>query len=82
MARRRKSSSKSKSRRPDLPPGFSFSLNRALGITRLKQYIARKTGIPTTKRGRQQKVGRLLGCQVVPLLLIGLGVAAVWVRGH
>ena len=44
-------------------PGLSisFSWRRALGVTRTKQKIARKTGIPTTKAGRQRKVGRLLG---------------------
>ena len=41
-------------------PGLTFSWKRALGITRLKQRIARKTGIPTTKQGRQRKVERLL----------------------
>lgn len=38
-------------------PGLSFSLNRALGITRLKQNIAHKTGLPTTKAGLERKVG-------------------------
>lgn len=41
-------------------PGLTFSWKRALGITRLKQRIARKTGIPTTKQGRQRKRERLL----------------------
>ena len=36
-------------------PGLSFSWKRALGITAAKQRIARATGIPTTKAGRQQK---------------------------
>ena len=46
-------------------PGLSFSWKRALGITAAKQRIARATGIPTTKAGRQQKIGRMLtggGC--------------------
>lgn len=30
-------------------PGLSFSLKRALGVTTVKQKIARKTGIPMTK---------------------------------
>lgn len=38
-------------------PGLSFSLKRAVGITAVKQKIARKTGIPTTKQGLQRKVG-------------------------
>jgi len=41
--------------------GLSFSLNRFLGITGLKQKIARKIGIPLTKQGRQTKIGRWLG---------------------
>ena len=41
-------------------PGLTFSWKRALGITRLKQAIARKTGIPTTKQGRQRKLERTL----------------------
>lgn len=40
-------------------PGLTFSWKRALGITRLKQRIARKTGIPTTKQGRRRKLERL-----------------------
>ena len=40
-------------------PGLTFSWKRALGITRLKQKIARKTGIPTTKQGRQRKIERI-----------------------
>ena len=41
-------------------PGLTFSWKRALGITALKQRIARKTGIPTTRQGRQRKMERLL----------------------
>ena len=40
--------------------GFSFSLNRLLGITAVKSKIARTTGIPTTKGGLERKVGRSL----------------------
>jgi hypothetical protein len=46
-------------------PGVSFSWKRALGITRAKQRFARMTGIPTTKAGRQRKIGGALtggGC--------------------
>jgi hypothetical protein len=38
--------------------GFSFSWKRALGITSVKQKIARETGIPTTINGMERKVGR------------------------
>ena len=51
-------------------PGLSFSWKRALGITSAKRKIAKATGIPTTKAGRQRKVGNLLGIKIfLPLLL-------------
>jgi hypothetical protein len=44
-----------------LGPGLTFSWKRLLGITRLKSAVARKTGIPTTRSGRQRKLGKMLG---------------------
>lgn len=41
-------------------PGLSFSLKRALGVTAVKQKIARKTGILMTKQGLERKVGKTL----------------------
>lgn len=41
-------------------PGLSFSLKRALGISRLKVNASRKTGVPTTKGGVERKVGKAL----------------------
>lgn len=41
-------------------PGVTFSWKRALGITKVKQQIARETGIPTTKQGLERKVGAAL----------------------
>ena len=41
-------------------PGLSFSLKRAVGISAVKQNVARKTGIPTTKQGLERKVGRMV----------------------
>jgi hypothetical protein len=38
-------------------PGLIFSWKRALGITQVKQKIARTTGIPTSKAGLQRKIG-------------------------
>jgi len=38
-------------------PGVTFSWKRALGITKVKQQIARETGIPTTKQGLKRKIG-------------------------
>jgi hypothetical protein len=44
-----------------LIPGLSFSWKRALGITSAKQKVAKATGIPTTKAGRRNKLGKLFG---------------------
>lgn len=41
-------------------PGFSFSLKRALGITQLKQKIARETGVPTSRQGVERKIGKTI----------------------
>jgi len=41
--------------------GFNFAWKRALGIDLAKRRIARATGIPTTRAGRQRKLGRWLG---------------------
>lgn len=41
-------------------PGLSFSLKRALGVTAVKQKIARRTGVPMTKQGLERKVGKTL----------------------
>ncbi len=42
-----------------------FSWKRQLGVTKVKQKIARTTGIPTTKQGRKRKrdatIAKLLG---------------------
>ena len=38
-------------------PGVSFSLKRALGITKLKRKFTQATGIPTTKSGVERKIG-------------------------
>lgn len=38
-------------------PGLSFSLKRAVGVTAVKQKIAKKTGIPLTKQGVERKIG-------------------------
>lgn len=47
-------------------PGVSFSLKRALGITKLKRQFTKSTGIPTTKSGIERKIG-----QAVMDLLLG-----------
>jgi hypothetical protein len=42
--------------------GTSFSWKRAAGISAAKGRIARVTGIPTTRQGRQRKLGAATGC--------------------
>lgn len=41
-------------------PGLSFSWRRAVGITAVKQRVARATGIPTTRAGMERKVGGMI----------------------
>lgn len=41
-------------------PGLSFSWKRALGITQVKQKIARETGIPLSKTGVERKIGKTI----------------------
>ena len=41
-------------------PGLSFSWKRTLGITQLRQRVARQTGIPTSKAGMERKIGNAI----------------------
>lgn len=41
-------------------PGLSFSWKRALGISQLRQKVARQTGLPTSKAGLQRKIGSMI----------------------
>lgn len=41
-------------------PGVTFSWKRALGITKVKQQIAKKTGIPLSKQGLERKIGAMV----------------------
>ncbi len=53
-----------------------FSWKRLIGITRVKQNFARKTGIPTTKGGLERKIGGMIlgkGCLVVIFGLVVIG---------
>jgi hypothetical protein len=59
-------------------PGVSFSLKRATGVTNAKRKIAKATGIPTTKSGRQRKAGKILtggGCIVYVLAFLLIAVS-------
>ena len=41
-------------------PGLTFSLKRAIGVSALKQKVARKTGLPLTKQGLERKIGGIV----------------------
>jgi len=55
-----------------------FSWKRLIGISRVKSNISRKIGIPLTKSGRNQKIGRIAskGCMgalaivTIPIVLL------------
>lgn len=38
-------------------PGLSFSPERSMGITKIKQKVSKAAGIPMTKQGLERKVG-------------------------
>jgi len=62
-------------------PGVSFSWKRAIGISNIKRKISKTTGIPTTKSGRQRKIGKTItggGC-LVSILVVFSGIASLMV---
>ena len=44
-----------------LGPGLSFSWKRALGVTKAKRRVSKKTGIPMSRGGRRMKLGKWMG---------------------
>lgn len=40
--------------------GLSFSLSRAIGLAGIKNRVAKKTGVPTTRGGLERKIGSSL----------------------
>lgn len=44
-----------------LGPGLTFSWKRALGVTAAKRKVSRATGIPLSRTGRRNKLGKFLG---------------------
>lgn len=46
-------------------PGLSISLKRAVGISGVKNKVAKKLGVPTTKQGLERKIGDALISAVV-----------------
>ncbi len=49
-------------------PGLTFSWKRAVGISKVKQNVARATGVPTTKQGVERKVGRFIINEITKLI--------------
>jgi len=47
------------------------------GLTDARRKLAKATGIPTTRGGRQRKVGRMAGCAVPFLFLAALALLVV-----
>lgn len=41
-------------------PGLTYSIKRAVGISALKQKVARQTGLPLTKQGLERKIGGMV----------------------
>ena len=58
-------------------PGLSFSWKRASGLTAAKSKLARASGIPLTKAGRQRKMGKAMGCCAPAVMILGATTAAV-----
>lgn len=61
--------------------GFGgFSWKRAIGISAAKSRLSRQIGIPMTRSGRQQKIGRMMtggGCLVMLAYLGALPIAVI-----
>lgn len=54
--------------------GLSFSWKRFFGITNIKRWLARITGVPTTRTGRFAKLGRLTAGLLGLFRIAGWGV--------
>lgn len=39
---------------------ITFSLKRALGITKIKKKVSKATGVPTTRQGIERKIGKAI----------------------
>lgn len=55
-----------------MPPGLSFSLPRATGLSAAKRKLAKGTEVPLSRPGRQRKAGGAIGCAVVLIPVIGV----------
>jgi hypothetical protein len=59
-----------------------FSWKRFVGVTRAKRRLSRATGIPVSRSGRQQKIGRMVtgGCATLPACVLLAGLMAAFVK--
>lgn len=62
--------------------GFSFSWKRAIGLSAAKGKLSRKIGIPLSRSGRRQKIGRMVGCLLPLILCLILTVIVASVIAH
>jgi hypothetical protein len=60
--------------------GFSFSWKRATGVTAAKRKASKALGVPLTKAGRQQKVGKAAGCGLLIAMLCAATAVAAMIR--
>lgn len=61
-----------------------FSWKRFTGISAAKARISRSTGVPLTRSGRHQKIGRSVtggGCLLPFAVVAFLGAALAWAAG-
>ena len=61
-----------------LSPGVSFSLNRAIGLTKVKRQASRDLVVPLTRQARQRRLGASLGCCIMLALPLMLVAAGIW----
>jgi hypothetical protein len=61
-----------------LPPGVSFSLGRAIGLTKVKRQASGELGVPLSRQARQRRLGASLGCCVMLAFPTTLIAAAIW----
>jgi hypothetical protein len=61
-----------------------FSWKRFTGVSAAKSRIARATGIPTTRSGRQRKIGRAVtggGCLIAAIGFLAIGYGLISLLG-
>jgi ATPase subunit of ABC transporter with duplicated ATPase domains len=57
--------------------GLSWSWKRAIGLSAAKSKLSKEIGIPLTRSGRQRKLGRMMGCCITLVVLLGVVATAI-----